>query len=110
MIFCAVSGPSLHPSSKQEEGTDACPPQTMIWDCFPFSSLNEETGGGGGRGGDIGWHHRLNGHEFEQTPRDSEGHGSMACCSPWGCRVQYDLESEQQRQLNEESVKHLRVS
>ena len=29
-------------------------------------------------------HHRLNGHEFEQTPGDSEGQGSLACCSPWG--------------------------
>ena len=29
-------------------------------------------------------HHRLNGHEFEQTPGDSEGEGSQACCSPWG--------------------------
>ena len=25
-------------------------------------------------------------HEFEQTPGDSEGHGSLACCSPWGCK------------------------
>ena len=32
----------------------------------------------------AGWHHRLNGHEFEQTPGDSEGQGSLACCSPWG--------------------------
>ena len=32
----------------------------------------------------VGWHHRLNGHEFEQTPGDSEGQGSLACCSPWG--------------------------
>ena len=32
----------------------------------------------------VGWHHRLNGHEFEQTPRDGEGQGSLACCSPWG--------------------------
>ena len=29
-------------------------------------------------------HHRLNGHEFEQTSGDSEGQGSLACCSPWG--------------------------
>ena len=29
------------------------------------------------------WHHWLNGHEFEQTLRDSEGQGSLACCSPW---------------------------
>jgi len=33
----------------------------------------------------VGWHHRLNGHEFEQTPRDSEGLGSLVCYSPWGC-------------------------
>ena len=32
----------------------------------------------------VGWHHRLNGHEFEQTPGDGEGQGSLACCSPWG--------------------------
>ena len=29
-------------------------------------------------------HHWLNGHEFEQTPGDSRGHRSLACCSPWG--------------------------
>ena len=32
----------------------------------------------------VGWHHGLNGHEFEQTPEDCEGQGSLACCSPWG--------------------------
>ena len=32
----------------------------------------------------VGWHHQLNGHEFEQTPGDSEGQGNLACCSPWG--------------------------
>ena len=32
----------------------------------------------------IGWHHRLNGHEFEQTLGDSEGQGSLTCCSLWG--------------------------
>ena len=31
----------------------------------------------------IGWHHRLTGHEFEQTPEDGEGQGSLACGSPW---------------------------
>ena len=30
------------------------------------------------------WHHWLNGHGFEQAPRDGEGQGSFACCSPWG--------------------------
>ena len=32
----------------------------------------------------VGCHHWLNGHEFEQAPRDREGQGSLACCSPWG--------------------------
>ena len=32
----------------------------------------------------VGWHHRLNGHESEQAPGDSEGQRSLACCSPWG--------------------------
>ena len=32
----------------------------------------------------VGWHHRLNGHEFEQAPGDGEGQESLACCSPWG--------------------------
>ena len=32
----------------------------------------------------VGWHHRPNGHELEQTPGDGEGQGSLACCSPWG--------------------------
>ena len=34
----------------------------------------------------IGWHHRLSGHEFKQPLGDSEGQGSLACCSPWGCK------------------------
>ena len=32
----------------------------------------------------VGWHHRLNGHEFEQTPGNSEGQGSLVCCNPLG--------------------------
>ena len=32
----------------------------------------------------VGWHHRLSGHEFEQTPGELEGQGGLACCSPWG--------------------------
>ena len=34
----------------------------------------------------VGWHDRLNGHEFEQTQGDSEGKGSLACYTPWGCK------------------------
>ena len=32
----------------------------------------------------LGWHHRLNGHEFEQTLGDGEGQGSLVCCYPRG--------------------------
>ena len=32
----------------------------------------------------VGWHHRLDGHEFEQVPGVGDGQGSLACCSPWG--------------------------
>ena len=35
----------------------------------------------------VGWHHQPNGSEFEQTQRDGEGQGGLACCSPWGRRV-----------------------
>ena len=31
----------------------------------------------------VEWYHQLNGHESEQTPGDSEGQGSLACCSSW---------------------------
>ena len=30
----------------------------------------------------VGWHHQLNGHEFEQAPGDGEGQGDLVCCSP----------------------------
>ena len=32
----------------------------------------------------VGWHHRLNRHEFEQAVEVGDGQGSLACCSPWG--------------------------
>ena len=43
----------------------------------------------------VGWHHRLNGHEFEQAPGDGEGQGSLVCCSPWGFK-----EMDMTEQLN----------
>ena len=43
----------------------------------------------------VGWHHQLDGHEFEQAPGIGEGQGSLACCSPWGCK-----ESNTTEQLN----------
>ena len=43
----------------------------------------------------VGWHHWLNGHEFEQAPGVGEGQGSLACCSPWGSK-----ESDTTERLN----------
>ena len=34
----------------------------------------------------VGQHRRLNGHDFEQFPGLGDGQGSLACCSPWGCK------------------------
>ena len=46
----------------------------------------------------VGWHHRLNGYESEQTPGYSEGQRNMVCCSPWGCK-----ESNTTERLNNNS-------
>ena len=45
----------------------------------------------------VGWYHQLNGHEFDQTPGDSEGQGSLTCCSPWSCK---DLDMTEQLNSN----------
>ena len=34
----------------------------------------------------VGWHHRLNAHEFEQAPGVGDGQGSLVCCGSWGCK------------------------
>ena len=52
----------------------------------------------------IGWHHRLYGHEFEQAPGVGDGQGSLACCSPWGCK-----DSDMTKQLNWLSDRRKRV-
>ena len=45
----------------------------------------------------VGWHHQLDGLEFEQTPGDGEGQGSLVCGSSSGHRVGHNLVTEQQR-------------
>ena len=40
----------------------------------------------------VGWHHRLDGYEFEQALGVGDGQGSLVCCSPWGRRVGQDTE------------------
>ena len=51
----------------------------------------------------AGWHHGLSGHEFEQTPGDGEGQGSLVCCSSWGHKEPdtHDLATELQQSLVE---------
>ena len=49
----------------------------------------------------VGWHPRLNGHEFEQALGDSEGQGGLACCSPWSCKELGMIE-----QLNNSNIKN----
>ena len=44
----------------------------------------------------VGWHHWLNGHEFEQTPGDNEGQGSLVWCSHRVAKVGQDWVTEQQ--------------
>ena len=45
----------------------------------------------------VEWHHQLSEHEFDQTRWDSEGQGSLVCCSLWACRVGHDSATWQQR-------------
>ena len=47
----------------------------------------------------VGWHHKLSGHESEQAPGDSEGRGSLVCCSACGHK-----ELDTPEQLNNNSV------
>ena len=71
--------------------TDAKTEALMLW---PPDVKSQLTGTDPDAGEDWGqeekgttdgwWHHWLNAHEFEQTPGDSEGQGSLVCCSPWG--------------------------
>ena len=50
----------------------------------------------------VGWHHQLNGHEFEQTLGDGEREGSLAYCSPWDCK-----ESDTTEWLNNNNASRL---
>ena len=45
----------------------------------------------------VGWHHRLDGHEFEQAPGVSDRQGGLACHSPWGRKELATTEQQQHR-------------
>jgi len=51
----------------------------------------------------VGWHHQFSGHESEQTSEDSEGQGSLACCSPWGHK---ESDTTEWRNNNTKGMKH----
>ena len=82
----------------EAETTVVCPPDAknrLIWkdrDAGEDRRLEEK---GTTEEGMVGWHHGLDGHEFEQTPGVSDGQGSLAYCSPWGRK-----ESDMTEQLN----------
>ena len=48
----------------------------------------------------VGWHHQLNGHEFEQVLGDGEGQRSLECCSPWGHKESDTTEQQEISSLN----------
>ena len=58
----------------------------------------------------AGWHHRLDGHEFRWTPGVGDGQGGLACCSPWGRRVEH-VRATERKDWNHEisSWKYLRI-
>ena len=54
----------------------------------------------------VGWHHEINGHEFEQTQGNSEGQGSLVCCSPWGLK---ELDTMEQLNNNYTSIQNKKL-
>ena len=48
----------------------------------------------------VGWHHRLSGHGFEQTPGNCEGQGSLECYSPWDRK---ELDMTEQLNINKDT-------
>ena len=56
----------------------------------------------------VGWHHRLDGHEFEQAPGVGDGQGSLMCCSPSG-RKDSDMTEQLHQTLKEIILKKKKV-
>ena len=56
----------------------------------------------------VGWHHRLNGREFEQIPGVGDGQGRLACCRPWGHK-QSDT-TERLNRINTEKVEYDQIT
>ena len=58
----------------------------LIWKDPDYEKEWRQEGKGTTEDEMVGWHHRLNGHEFGWTPGVGDGQGSLACCSPWGLK------------------------
>ena len=57
----------------------------------------------------VGWHHRLDGHEFEQAPGLGDGQGSLLCCSPWSCKESDTTEWLNNKHIQRSSIRHSRL-
>ena len=57
----------------------------------------------------IGWHHRLNGREFEQVPGDGDGQGSLTCCSLWSHKDSDTTEQLHCKQLKRKRAKYVNL-
>ena len=74
-------------TNAEAEAPILCPPDVKNWHIWkdPDAGKNwRQEEKGTTENEVVGWHHWLNGHEFEQTPRVGDGQGGLACCSPWG--------------------------
>ena len=76
------------------------PPDVKCW----FTGKDPDTGKdwrqeekGMTEGEMVGWHHQLNGYEFEQAPGYGEGPGSLEYCSPWDCKEPDTIKEQQQQ-------------
>ena len=70
-------GPILWPADAKNQLIRKDPDAGKVWRQAEKGMTEDEM---------VGWHHQLNGHEFEQSLGDSEEQGSLACHSPWGCK------------------------
>ena len=70
-----AEAPLLWPPDVKSQLTEKGPDPGKDWRQEEKGATQDET---------VEWHHQLNGRDFEQTPGNSEGEASLACCSPWG--------------------------
>ena len=82
-IDAEAKAPILWPPDAKSQLTGKDPDAGKDWGQEEEGVTNDEM---------VGWHHRLNGYEFEQTPGDSEGQGSLAWCSSWEQRKRKSLQ------------------